>query len=507
VSEEGALDRWHEHRNGMGELFGGLASLRDASYRRTIIEQLHGLGYAVNTDRPNADDVENIRNLVDWCLERPGAVGALLDVVEDAEEKSEPFRRTRAFVDRVLPSDHFTLEERDRLVDALTKSMDPPQVRRNAARFLRDSADVPPADADELVRALETLPLPVVPASGRPALHPLLELLLEPDGNRRLADRKQLRNLAGKIAKRMEKGQPQALEQRRRHKKAIRRIGVNQTQPSLVIQLEQDGLDHARYRVRTWFCRTDGTELVAAKPESPYPEDEPIGVADVRSGIGRLVESAVDMLMNTEFLTMTIEFIMPRELLNEPVHTWLVDPDDELSFLGEDHVVIVRDLQRQRRSTSMLKWRQKWELISRTDTVSACPEMWISCDGVPPDDRALRLAYDREAAVTLGITFRPKLNGRSSHLPTALNRGIPVAIWRHVECDGHGPAVPQGECAGARFRTDLTERLADENILELPKYVYEQRKTALYGDGFWRDVVLLWDDPDRIPDRLRLDAP
>lgn len=339
-------------------------------------------------------------------------------------------------------------------------------------------------------------------------LHPLLMLLENPEGNKSLPDhRKQLRNLARQIAQRMGDGQPQALKYQRQHKKIIRRIGMSPTQPSLVVQLDQDGLDHARYWVRAWFCHNDGTELVAAGLDTPYPANEPISVQAVRADIGTLVESAADRLMDTESLTMTVEFALPRELLNEPVHTWLLDPDDKLSFLAGDYVVIVRDLQRQHRSTSVLKWRQKWELIRMADIVSACPGLWISCDDEPPDDGALRLAYDREAAVTLGITFQPRLNGRSSHLPTALNRGIPVAIWRREECDGHGPAARPGQCVGARFRTELTDRLANEDIHELPKYVYEQRKAALYSDGFWRDVVLLWDDPDRIPDRLRLDAP
>lgn len=506
--EEGALDKWQEHRNELSELFRGLASLSEASYRRQVIGQLRGLGFPVNSDRPNADDEENIQTLLDWCLDQAGAVGALLDVVDDAEAGSEPFRKAQEFVHTVLPSDHLTLRERDGLVDVLDRCMATRHLRRCFIRVLKDSPDRPPADADELVRAVETRPMPVIPDSGRPALHPLVLLLADPEGNKSLPDhRKQLRNLARDVAQRMGEGQPQALKHLRQHKKIIHRIGTSPAQPSLVVQLDHDGLDHARYWVRAWFCHNDGADLVAAGLDTPYPPNEPIGLREVRADIGKLVESAADRLVDTESFTMTVEFVLPRELLNEPVHMWLLDPGDPLTFLAGDYVVIVRDLQRQRRSTSVLKWRQKWALTTMTDLVSACPGLWISCEDAPPDDRALRLAYDREASVALGITFQPKLNGRNSPLPTALNRGIPVAIWRREECDGHGPSAPPGQCVGARFRIQLTDQLADWDIHELPKYVYEQRKAALYGDGFWRDVVLLWDDPDRIPDRLRLDAP
>jgi hypothetical protein len=204
---------------------------------------------------------------------------------------------------------------------------------------------------------------------------------------------------------------------------------------------------------------------------------------------------------------MTVEFILPRELLNEPVHEWLLDEDDEYSYLAADHIVIVRDLQRQRRSTSVLKWRQKWEWINLVGDVSACPGVWISCDVAPPDPGTLRLEYDRDAAVALGMTFQPELNGRRSHLATALNRGIPVAVWRRVKCDEHGAATQAGQCAGARFRTELNQGLTDEDIHRLPRYVHEKRKEGLMHDEYWRDVILLWDDPTRIPDRLRLDAP
>jgi NTP-dependent ternary conflict system VMAP-like protein/effector-associated domain 2 (EAD2)-containing protein len=184
-----------------------------------------------------------------------------------------------------------------------------------------------------------------------------------------------------------------------------------------------------------------------------------------------------------------LEFVLPAELLNLPVQLWSKKPlPDDTVALALHHPVMVRSLERLRTPRLHLAWRQRWAHL----TAGQLRPYWSQPSG---DDYFTRLhaelSYDKRI-MSLVLSQPPDPGNDTAHreINAALQAGIPAIIWHQVDC-----SLPE-------FRDAVSTLVADGALVHLPQRIATLRRDALrrLGATHGKNVALLWDDPDRLPE-------
>ncbi|MFI1014399.1 hypothetical protein [Streptomyces sp. NPDC020965] len=242
--------------------------------------------------------------------------------------------------------------------------------------------------------------------------------------------------------------------------------------------------DHDRERLLSFWRRLGGPD--------PYPVrggDLRIDVDDLPRHVQSLVEQAETGWAYFCKEELTLEFLLPRELLHLPVERWAKRGFHGASgTIGEDHPVLLRSLERMERTDTHGRWRRRWD-----DFIEGCagPVHWF------PDDGRARLLTDPPPAVVV-LSGPPRRLGEGEagvdELGESLRAGVPIVVW-----DRRGGTDPV-------FRDELAELMAQNGIRRLPDAVRSLRidakdEDATEGDSstLGRHVALLWDDPYRRP--------
>ncbi len=525
-----------EHLRHLTELLGSLPGMLDRDARTHLIGVLRASGTRFDPVRGGTDE-SDIAAIAEYAASRPGLLHELLEAMSTDHRGSEHHHAAMRYCQEVLPSQWFTLWQRDTLIDLLRRTLERDQAPwRSVERLYRAALSRPgagtgaPHDADGLIRALELLPVPR--SDGRERLHPLLSLLCLLDeryGELTLVTTSAdlpVKRLAREIADLMGGDQPLLLLRRRRdgHDAAARAPA----RPTLVVRLAPKGTDQRRFLLDTWFMwdedggarctRLDpaAADLDAATATGDDAQ-EALSLERVRELVPHLLEQALEHKHQNQISAsdqLVIEFILPRGLMAEDVHLWLGDTDQHDSFLGLDYPVVVRDLVRQRSWRLLDKARARWEAIAEGRHTAGVPHRWVGCAETEAHRHELRrdLLLHRDW-VSVGLCS-PAPGDRSS-LRTALDEGVPIAVWRTAGCTArvHGTdgardtsvdPSQNGLCEGARFRLELTTCLDGTRLDDLQMTLYEKRKVALLADKPLRHLAVLWDDPTRSPPRERL---
>ena len=99
----------------------------------------------------------------------------------------------------------------------------------------------------------------------------------------------------------------------------------------------------------------------------------------------------------------------------------------------------------------------------------------------------------------LDSTFPPRDSPHTIEIAEALEAGIPIAVWPRW-C-GDMPPGPNGTGpADFAVREELSRRMADRPITDLPMIVLEMRQHYASTGQAWAGLTLLWDDPWRWPE-------
>ncbi len=278
---------------------------------------------------------------------------------------------------------------------------------------------------------------------------------------------------------------------------------------SVIAKVENDALTRDRYLLTMWLYESSVSVTVFARDETAYPLAEAMRRLRLRvpEAMGRLDGDAM------------IELVLPLDLMDEQVDRWRVpgrpypraSRRDQLvrshALLGYSHPVVVRDLDRFSDQESRNLARLRWDVLS-SQIKGVCLE-WVDCEGIRDlDELSELLSAPEHAALAI-----PGPAGRSPGLPfleTAVQAGVPLAIWRRTPCLDHDP--PDGRpCSGERFRADIERGIAATKLDALPHRVRQLRippRTPTDSDGYIaRDIVLLWDNPDRGPRPWPLHGP
>jgi hypothetical protein len=203
---------------------------------------------------------------------------------------------------------------------------------------------------------------------------------------------------------------------------------------------------------------------------------------------------------------LTVEFIVPRALLNTDFDQWTISEEagDAAAGsyrLGAQHAVVLRDLDRMSPLRDRSTWQRRWRrLCDCTDRVPGAIH-WVSSRD---DYQTLRAALVQDEALGhVCLALAPVADAPVHDLLKAgLLEGMPAMLW--LRQPGHS------DVQGKRY---LRSAFQKSGLVQLPRTVRNMRAKAVQyrRDPAYRGwhLSLLWDNPDRMwePTLFRLPEP
>jgi hypothetical protein len=182
----------------------------------------------------------------------------------------------------------------------------------------------------------------------------------------------------------------------------------------------------------------------------------------------------------------TLEVILPRELIHLPVHRWSKEHESGLPQpLCVEYIIRVRSLERMRNGHWHRAWRKRWRsLIEDPDPVR------IYFGGAQGDTERVDVALHASDSVAMVLSAPPSPRCPAGvaidEFTAALRAGMPVVLW-------HPDVTPEN-------LTELVTQLTARGLIGLPEQSRISRSMSLGSpvQDWARDLVVLWDDPDRI---------
>ncbi|MBF9071911.1 VMAP-C domain-containing protein [Streptacidiphilus fuscans] len=252
---------------------------------------------------------------------------------------------------------------------------------------------------------------------------------------------------------------------------------------ALHVQLTEDEESDGTHWTRMWIFREGCFETV-------WESDEPLVLASVKDCL------AEQLLAKQAGGPGRIEFHVPYGLLEEEFESWElpIGRHRKLIQLGWSYEVVVR-CPAERDGVAGEHWQRKWQ--------------WFKAHGgVHPE--AVHELGDSDVSAALGVILQATeppvcvLAGVSEHhlmdaLDAVLDAGIPIAVWPR-----RGRAT--------QIRGELAAALADVNRIDvgrLPSLMKALRIPVLSAsaDATSKEpypLALMWDDPERVPERRQL---
>lgn len=301
----------------------------------------------------------------------------------------------------------------------------------------------------------------------------------------------------------MEDGKAEAAEELRRwnRKQALARgledrmaewqhTGVALPPPSLVpaylmIQFEPDGVDTDRYFLSHWRqSDAEGWHPVPGEPVHLHRDELP-------SEVERLVEQTEERWSDLR-QPVVLEFILPWELLGEPVEWWNKESDSTSPTpLVLDYTVLLRSFERLRKASWHRPWHNKWRRLKEQPANSSA---YRNRPGSSHFHLERELKED-EQAVCLVLSEPPGGDSPTSRqeFEAGLRAGIPAMIWH------------RGDCSDPAFREAVADIVQDRGLGSLLERTERWRREALaVGPEGWdnhvgRHLAILLDDPERRP--------
>ncbi|SMD27176.1 hypothetical protein SAMN05661093_10773 [Kibdelosporangium aridum] len=258
----------------------------------------------------------------------------------------------------------------------------------------------------------------------------------------------------------------------------------------LVVAIEPDMFDADHYRVEHW--RQDHQ---AEWPPARGPE-RTAEFADLERVVDELVMDA-EKAWSAIDCDITLEFVLPRGLLNLPVADWSRElASGDPTPLTMHYPIVVRSLERMQSPYWLRPWRTKWRVLAGPPP-SGRVFIATSEDVEHPYRIAGALQDPQVVALVLSRAPEPE-PGRHDPLREALRAGVPAVLWTRVD-------VPED----ALFAV-VAQLAGRGTLVDLPRRVHAARRDAMANPdqqmhpNVVKNLVILWDTPVRT---LFLDQP
>lgn len=188
---------------------------------------------------------------------------------------------------------------------------------------------------------------------------------------------------------------------------------------------------------------------------------------------------------------LTIEVFLPQDLLCHPVEIWdYKDSQNCLISIGIEHNVVVRSLERLKNSDCISNWRKKWIKLNKLWESSIFENTfttWIDSDF---DRNILRKNFKHKIGVKVACNpFSYKMEELYCAIHSA---GIPIMILSRCELININNSI------------EFKQVLENVKIRELPNQIKTLRENY---SNLGNHLVLLWDDPNRVPPNYLLESP
>ncbi|MCF1594581.1 VMAP-C domain-containing protein [Streptomyces muensis] len=426
------------------------------------------------------------QQIVTAAARTPHGVPTLLDllaVLPEARVDDEALRTVREAGRDLRPNEFLTSEEHSRLVGLLS-APGLPDVRATALYDRRLRHHVAAAvDTDALVRSLEAAGC----RKDTGAIPPLLRFtsLLAAEAEARANHVAGLAEWGTRVARRTGHGMALAARLATVRREAVRRRG---SKAWLLVRLDVDDPEArtgcARYVHSAWLI-----DPVSGPPQAlPCPSGAEFSTwRHTQLALAELIEPLIDMRHEGARgqIDLGVEFFLPHNQLELQVERVPVCHREVDGVpLGQIATVVVRC------SGRRTPWRHRWDACHR--------------DGAPGDHHWLRQDANDLVALKAALDKQPhigcvELTGTWLEFTPALaycaEAGVPVMTW-HRRIDGR------------RREDDLADLRTIVHPGHLPEEVRQLRGEADEASAHSRkDLVLLWDDPGRLPPRIRPRVP
>ncbi|WP_410670800.1 effector-associated domain 2-containing protein [Amycolatopsis sp. cmx-4-68] len=451
----------------------------DPAGRALLLDLIHdNLGFPL-TIPEQVTGRDHLIEVVNACAKAGGGLSALADAVRMMRPDSPESEQMRRLVHQ--PRMHDLLPDPELLwLRSMLSGLVPPRLGVTVRRAAGPGD--PPAEVRDAWDAFCALSDYNTPASGLPPALAFVEFIAAKcakglAGELRTWNTLQARRLQAEAALRELRAerQPDSSAQSRLH---------------LMIVVQPDGIDPGRHLVSFW--RQDD------------PEEWPPARGGLDTVTGEQLEHHVDTLVVeaekawAEYRgEVALEFVLPRSLLNLPVHLWCKEHetgDPRPLFL--DYPIVVRSLERMRSPQWHRAWRLRWEAMMADPSA----ERVYFCTAEDTGERhRLDAILSEDQWVVMVLAAAPPLRPRpgEDELAAGLRSGLPALLW-HPE-------------ASLDLLREVVTWLVDSGgLTDLPARVQKSRRAAFrkmtipMNLGVVRNLVILWDDPARL---VFLDSP
>ena len=431
----------------------------------------------LETRLSRSDDAPtDARALIAACLPIPGSLRLFVDGIPNADRDDTGFGELLLLVEALCPERLLIDDERDELVVLLR---DVPagllaEAHRHAAPVAGPRGDLTNTDAERLVRRIESY----AQSPDRPPRiltfteHLARQLPMQRDALQRWGDRTaaRLRFYRDDVA---------------RVRRAMRELPRSTTEPVLVIQLMPDAIDSDRYLLT--ITLEDGI-----RPQRPLAVvDEPEPLPSIVERVDRLFgEGHLFRLLDFDTERLTVEMILPRSLITEPVDQWPVS-DILPAAIGTRFPVVLRSFERLRHDALRPQWRTKWRLAKHQGSADVNAMHYVPAnDPASATEVRARLLPEDKLILVLGAPPPPQraLKPHDAYAG-ALSAGVAYIVW-----------IRDAALADT-FRQTITEALDRAPVRELPGEITAWRRdpgsATLAMLGKHTSVVVC--DEDRVP--------
>ncbi|MEU8781016.1 hypothetical protein [Streptomyces sp. NPDC048637] len=254
---------------------------------------------------------------------------------------------------------------------------------------------------------------------------------------------------------------------------------------SLHVRLAEDSEADGVLWVRMWLYRRAAFEAV-------WESEHPLRMAEIRTRLGE------QLLARSADLPGRIEFHVPQDLLTEAFECWRlpIGRRGKTIELGCQYEVLVR-CPDERTGITRDQWRRKWQ--------------WLKQHG-GEHPRAVRELCDDDVFAELAVSLQEpgppvcvlaEVSDRLlvETLDALLDAGVPIAVWPRggaTDDAGLSAVLAAGRVDGRHVGIDVRRLPAVLKRLRIPGPERQEVRTSP------QSLVLLWDDPERVPERRSL---
>lgn len=272
----------------------------------------------------------------------------------------------------------------------------------------------------------------------------------------------------------------------------LRRDRRVRTDPTvhLIIQFERHPTDPDLCLMSWW--RQWGQDKDAFDPAG---RQLPVHLRDLERRTEAAILDLEELLAEREDLV-ALEFILPVELMHLPVESWHKESGSPLpKALGKEYPVVLRSLERLRNRHWQRVWRQRWRHLEEEPRSGGT--QWSRPDGAGYLERLESGLLADRSLVALILSGPPgSVDGSNvGELEIALRCGLPVVMWHRQRSTDDHVTNAMRDFLGTDGLADLRDR-ARRLRLDAHRLEPHGREQHL-----GRHLALLWDDPDRQPER------